>query len=164
MYYLASNFAYINWIIVSTAASVFILMAWVFPSLQKRKRKKKKTTSKSLHMLNRDSRRSKRQVYFMHAIPLKIQVMVHLALTFTPSNCITALWLPVNAVSIQVLIQPKVNWSFPLPNPLTTFQTSSQIKQPHKGEVHIYKECSLIWLPACSSPYSFLNRSFLNPR
>jgi len=51
-------------------------------------------------MLNRDSRRSKRQVYFMHAFALKIQMMVHLTLAFTSSNCITVLWLPVNAVSI----------------------------------------------------------------
>lgn len=48
--------------------------------------------------------------------------------------------------------------------PSKNFQTSSSVPQLREGEVHIYKGQLLIWLPACSSPYSFLSRSFLNSR
>lgn len=34
--YLASNFTHINWVIVTTAAGVFIIVSWVFPSLKKK--------------------------------------------------------------------------------------------------------------------------------
>lgn len=36
MRYLASNFADINRIVISTATSIFILVTWVFPSLKKK--------------------------------------------------------------------------------------------------------------------------------
>lgn len=35
MHYLTSNLAHVDGIVISTAASAFILMPWVFPSLQK---------------------------------------------------------------------------------------------------------------------------------
>lgn len=46
MHYLASNFAHIDRIIISTATSIFILVTWVFPSLGK---KKQQTNTKINH-------------------------------------------------------------------------------------------------------------------
>lgn len=38
-YYLASNFTHINWVVITTTASVFVIVSWVFPSLKKKKKK-----------------------------------------------------------------------------------------------------------------------------
>lgn len=51
MHYLASNFAHINRIVISTATSIFILVTWVFPSLKKNP----KPTSKSTIHKNENS-------------------------------------------------------------------------------------------------------------
>lgn len=32
--YLASNFTNVNWVVVTTAASVFVTVSWVFPCLK----------------------------------------------------------------------------------------------------------------------------------
>lgn len=144
MHYLASNFAHVNGIIVSTAASIFIFVTWVFPSLQKNPH----TGIRTL----RFQAENKKQGYFRRAVAWRIQMMAHFTLAFRSIG-----WATIS----QCLILPRVSCALPLKNLFTTtFQTSSSLPQLHKGEVHIYKEHSLIWLPACSSPYSFLKQKF----
>lgn len=166
MHYLASNFTHINWIVISTAASIFIFVTWIFPSLKK-KNQPNKPEKPYANKNSPVSRGNKKQVYFRHAIASKIQGMAHFTQAFRSSGWATISLVPARAVWIQTKRSylAKVNCSLLLTNHFsTTFQTSSSIAQLHKGKVHIYKEHSLIWLPAYSSPYSCLNRSFLNSR
>lgn len=58
MCYLASNFADINGIVISTATSVLILVTWVFPSLGK---KKSQTNTKINHTYELELTGLKRQ-------------------------------------------------------------------------------------------------------